>query len=975
MFRVSLGLVSLLLCVLLLSRNLGFLPDPDAATLARRLAACEAVAIECAALSHRKEEPLAATTFAKAIARRQPDLLSLGIRDANGKLVYDHGDHANYWGTGTADQPSPNQMFVDVPRANGEKWAKVEFCFRALPFSGAWRWVGGSLFPLIAFLWVGWFIVTTLFLRMVFRRVDMAQAQVVPDRVRSTLNTLAEGVVVLDRNGVIALANDSFARSVGTTAEQLKGEKVSDLAWQNGTGEGNEEEYPWSRVMRDSLPQTGRIMGLRTSSEHRTLSINSTPILGEDGNCRGALATFDDLTLVEKARATAEAATRAKSEFLANVSHEIRTPMNAIMGMTELVLDGGKLTSEQRDCLGIVGESANSLLAVINDLLDLSKIEAGKFDLDPIEFDLRSTLDDTLQGLALRAHSKKLELGLDVHADVPGILFGDPVRLRQVIVNLVGNAIKFTEKGEVFVRVGLVDRADGIAELFFTVTDTGIGIPSNRLQAIFEPFTQADNSTTRRFGGTGLGLTISAHLVKLMNGEIRAESVQGSGSTFRFTARLGVPANSEFSLMLPDLQKIIGISALVVDHHESTRVTISDLLTQFGLVPETVPDFAGAKKLLETRASTGKPFAVVFIDASLPGTDGFQMAKSILARRLAGAVVVMLSTTEFSKGITLCQEVGARHIRKPVRRSDLIRALLRETDDKNQKPMSLSDPAELFLEPVRSGLRILVAEDNPFNRKVASMKLERMGHRVTLASTGSETLEYLAREEFDLLFTDIQMPDMDGYELTNRQREREARGAARIPIIAMTAHAMAGVRERCLEAGMDDYVSKPIRDEDLIDAIRRTNARAATSQDTFVLNAQDTDLHRTKPADSLDSKAILDRVGGDRQVLEQLIEVFAADCHEQLNVLADAVRCGNAREVQVAAHTIKGMVAFFGVESAIEAALALEEAGEEGSLSNADHWLQILEREVHTTNDRLADLVTLSPDGMPSTDFSSSLVP
>ncbi len=385
MFRISLGLVGLVLCMLLIARNFDLLPDPDAAAVERRRVVCESIAVECALTAQRKETPVAADAFVRALARRNPDVLSVGVRDVAGRLVIDTGEHDSHWRGHAADKSTPTHMQSSVPLKDGTPWVHVEVAFRPLPYSRPWRYAGGSLLPLLAFVGIGGVLVTTFYLRTVFHRVDMAQAKIVPQQVRSTLNTLAEGVLVLDRNGTIALANEAFARSVGTTPDALRGKKVSDLPWHVGTVELNPDEHPWVQVVRDATPQMGRILGLRDTTGGKTLSVNSAPIFGADGTCRGALATFDDLTQVEKAKATAEAASKAKGEFLANVSHEIRTPMNAIIGMTELVLEG-RLSAEQRECLGIVGESANSLLAVINDLLDLSKIEAGKFDLDPVDF-------------------------------------------------------------------------------------------------------------------------------------------------------------------------------------------------------------------------------------------------------------------------------------------------------------------------------------------------------------------------------------------------------------------------------------------------------------------------------------------------------------------------------------------------------------------------------------------------------------
>lgn len=965
MYRVSLGLVSLLLSILLMARNFDLLPDPDAARMGRRQATCEAIAIECLVLANRGEQPAAALPYVKSVARRNPDLLSAGIRDAAGKLVVDTGGHAGHWNNYSAQQSSPTHLLVPIHRDNGQPWGQVELCYPPLPYSGWWRLLGGSLFPLLAFSWFGWFLLTSTYLRMVFRRVDLEQAKVVPKQVKATLNTLAEGVLVLDKSGVIALANEAFARSLGVSAESLRGQRVSDLPWQTGTIELDEEQYPWVRVLRDQAPQMGQLLGLKTRSDGRTMSVNSTPIFGEDGQCRGALATFDDLTPLEKARAAAEAASRAKSEFLANVSHEIRTPMNAIMGMTELVLEGGQLTPEHRECLEIVGESAGSLLDVINDLLDLSKIEAGKFDLDPIEFDLRSMLDDTLQGLALRAHKKGLEIGCDVPRGVPEVVVGDPLRLRQVLVNLVGNAIKFTTSGEVIVRVRVGQRNSGQSLLHFAVADTGIGIAPNKLKAIFEPFTQADSTTTRKFGGTGLGLTISAHLVKLMNGEIWAESEIGCGSTFHFTSRLGIPVHSDACITLPDLPFIHNLPVLVAEGHTASREILGNILRELGMLPTLVDGANQAIAALEESAGRGQQFPLLLVASGLVEEEGTSFVEIALSEKLVGKAVMMLSSADLTREIERSRKIGASHLRKPVKRTDLIR-VLRQAIDPTYITKSILRP-EPRAEPSdrrSSGLRVLVVEDNLFNQKVSVMKLERWGHQVHLVNSGREALAALQDHSFDLMFTDVEMPDMDGYELTRAVRRREVSPLDRLPIIAMTAHAMKGTRERCLAAGMDDFVSKPVRDDDLLAAIGRVvPGRMESAQETSFTRREDTAESIALADSSFDERAVLGRVGGNRQVLQQLIGVFYQDCNNLMSSLNQAIRSGDATAVRSASHTIKGMVAFFGASEAIEAALKLEKAGLREELADSPLLFNCLARELSKLEAALSPFAPSPSDG------------
>ncbi|QDU20276.1 hybrid sensor histidine kinase/response regulator [Urbifossiella limnaea] len=962
MNRVCFGLVSLLLCVLFLARNVGVLADPDAAELARRQAVCEAVAVECAVLSYRGESPAAAESFARAVARRSPEVLSIGIRNADGRLVADTGGHTQHWADAT-DTATPTHLQAEVPKADGSAWARVEVACRPLPFSGAWRYAGGSMLPLLAFCSVGWFAATAVYLRTVLRKIDLAEARVVPDRVKATLNTLSEGVVVLDRHGVIALANDAFGRAVGVPADDLRGRRASDLPWSAGAVPISEAEHPWVKVLRDAAPQTGHVLGLR-AGEGKTLSVNSTPILADDGSCRGALATFDDLTPVEKARATAEAANRAKSEFLANVSHEIRTPMNAIMGMTELVLEGGRLTGEQRECLGIVGESATALLGVINDLLDLSKIEAGKFDLDPADFDLRAVLDDTLQGLALRAHTKGLELGCDIPADVPDVLVGDAGRLRQVVVNLVGNAIKFTHAGEVFVRVRVGERSAGVANLLVSVVDTGIGIPSDKLQAVFEPFTQADGGTSRKYGGSGLGLTISAHLVRLMGGEVWAESTVGRGSAFHFTARFGVPSHSHASLSLSDFYLTEGGPVLVAEDNLTTQRALAGMLERLNFQPTTADDTPSALAALEAAAAAGTPLPLLLVDATLPEPDGFVLAEQAVARRLARSVVVLLSSADLPRDVERCRTLGVAHLRKPVRRVDLARVLQLAVDP-TQLTGGVPTPAPRVTPPAGpTGLRVLVVEDNRFNQLVTARKLERWGHSVTVTADGREALTALADRSFDLMFTDLQMPDMSGFELAAAVRRSEAGGRSRMPIVALTAHAMSGTREECLNAGMDDYVSKPVRDDDLHAVLRRVAVPAESgAEDTNARHRQDTNDVRTPADATFDRTTVLERVGGNRDVLRQLVGVFYQDCNTQMAALRAAIGNGDADGVRDAAHTVKGMVAFFSQPGATEAARALEDIGTRGELSGAASRCAELARELARIEAGLAEFAPPPADG------------
>lgn len=778
-------------------------------------------------------------------------------------------------------------------------------------------------------------------------------------------------ISILEPNGGIIWVNRAFEDATGYPLSEVRGRRAEEFLFGQETDRHTIRAY--QQALHDGKEFLGEILLYRRDRSTFWVECNLIPVTDHTGQITCWLSIDVDITkwrqaeeALREAKRLAEESSRMKSEFLANMSHEIRTPMNAIIGMTELAL-GTNLTSEQREYLTTVQSAAQSLLQLLNDVLDLSKIEAGKMTIDEVDFDIAELIRDTLKALAVKAHEKGLELIAHVPLDLPTAVRGDPIRLRQVLFNLVGNAIKFTDQGEVLVQVEKLDHAAQQDLYHFIVRDTGIGIPSEKLTTIFDAFTQVDSATTRRYGGTGLGLAISANLTRLMGGKIWVESQVGKGSTFHFTVKL---APSSAPVPMPpsaSLEQLRGKSVLVVDDNATNRRILDEMLRYWGMTTTLAPSAAEARRIVREVHQAGRNFDVALVDAMMPDEDGLQWIESIRQER-PGTIshIFVLSSIDQVSDRAKGRQLGIDdYLTKPISSRELAKALVArlQTDQASSQPAAHEDAGELQKElPRTKPLRVLVVDDHDANRRLAATVLSRRGHTCVEAAGGEEAVALWRREPFDVILMDVRMPGIDGFQATEIIRREEGASGKHIPIIALTAHAMKADQEKCLSFGMDGYLAKPLRPKELVETVEKIASRAseveqphpappsppqppsattvaAPQEATAVTSASSLGRNTTPespaPVSHFDFHKALESMDNDVGLLIQQMKFFLKDGPELLQRIRQAIAHRDAKQLQLAAHRLKGLVARYDAQQAAALAAALEDRGQNAQWDEA----------------------------------------
>jgi PAS domain S-box-containing protein len=775
------------------------------------------------------------------------------------------------------------------------------------------------------------------------------------EKYRTIIETTPDGYYEVDLAGTFTFLNDAMCNIFGYSRQEMSGMNTRTYL---DKADSENLDKSFSRVLETGEPVTSLSWTLvGHDGSDRFVESSVSLIKDTKGQPIGFSGFVRDVTERRRAEAlyreklSAEAANRTKSEFLASMSHEIRTPLNSIIGLVDLTLQSG-LRPDQREDLDVVKSSAYSLLSIINNILDFSKIEAGKLDFEEAPFSFKNTIDDSLRIMAMKAHVKGIELAYRIAPKVPDRLLGDPTRLRQVLLNLVDNAIKFTDKGEVIVYVASKKPSDLDVILHISVVDTGIGISKEKQRRIFTAYDQGDTSISRRFGGTGLGLAVSAQLVNLMGGSINVKSRPGEGSRFRFTARF----KRQLGEALPDAAAaqtdLSDVNVMVVDDNASHRKILKELLKEWQMRPLLVSDAAAAQNMLTQAVSDGDPIKLMLIDSDMPDSDGFTLADWKMRQEMTETKVIMMLTFPHLKRKEELKGLGiTAGVVKPVGPAELYRAILNALEIE-KLPTKAADNAPEYASRIPShSLKLLVAEDTPFNQKFIMRLLERWKHQATLVENGRQVLDTLQNETFDLILMDVQMPEMDGLEATKVVREHELTTGAHIPIIAMTAHAVKGDRERCLEAGMDEYISKPIDSDKLFDIIETI----FQGRDTQVIpNASE---EKSIDFDGFDKELLLKAFDHDWDFLKEVVDVFYSDYPRMLNDLQQAYKDRDAPTLMRTAHSLKGMLRNFQADAGAEVAYEIEKNGKREEFKGVGKNIETLAGHLAGVEDELRKLI------------------
>ena len=777
---------------------------------------------------------------------------------------------------------------------------------------------------------------------------------------RIIIENIEDGYYEIDRKGRLIIFNNAFRGITGYDASILRQMDYRLLL--------TPAEIKKVAGFFENVRQTGRpikalgFVIVRQDGTPRFVETSVSPIADSQGNVSGYRGLLRDVTRRRQADAlkqekmAAESASRSKSEFLANMSHEIRTPLNAIIGMVEMLLESS-LTGDQREDLMVVQSAAYALLSVINDVLDFSKIEAGKLELERSPFNLRDFLGEALKILAIKAHEKRLELAYRVAPDVPDRLIGDPHRFRQVLLNLIGNSVKFTESGEIVVFARIKSLKDNKLLLHVAVKDTGVGIATGKQALIFEAFKQADGSTNRKYGGTGLGLAVSAQLVNLMGGRIAVRSELGNGSIFHFTIAFDVAPDAKDGTELPEEVDLNGLTVLVVDDNATNARILCEMLSSWKMAPQSVREADEGLNLMRQMKESGAAFDLALIDSELPEPGTLALIEEIANEAEGATRVVAMLTTTATKQMDSFFEIGVRAlVTKPVRPSDLLDAIVQALSKQpilSSKRLRVAKSAihDVSLPP----LTILVAEDTPFNQKYIRRLLDSWHCRSTIVDNGRQAVEALSREMFDLVLMDVQMPEMDGFTATMRIREIEKHTRRHVPIIAMTAHAMRGDRERCLEFGMDDYVSKPISPALLMEAMQRVVPAASAPPPPKEERAPEADAQEDQALEEL-----LGDFNDDFSFFKEISEMFISDYPPMLETIREAIAAKDGTLLERTAHSLKGMARNFRAVTAADLAFALEKSGTQGEYEKADALLGALTEALADFEKRLRAMMSLN---------------